>query len=166
MFLKLLAAFVLIPLAELFLLLRVAEYTGVWTTLWIVILTGLLGSILARREGVKAWIRFHQAMAAGRMPSREIQDGLMIVAAGALLLTPGLMTDAVGFALLLPAGREWIRRQVVQRYLRQFDLHVVNLGDPTPPDWSDDEFPSDRSHPDAELRDGPTIDAESYRRKS
>ena len=125
MLFKLLAAFILIPLIELFLLLQVAQYTSVAMTVLIVILTGVIGSMLARREGAMAWFRFHSAVAEGRMPSREIQDGLLIVFAGALLLTPGLLTDAVGFTLLIPAGREWIREWVVNRYLRRFNIQVT-----------------------------------------
>lgn len=128
MFLKLLTAFIVIPLVELYLLLQVAHVTSVGTTFFIVILTGVIGSMLARREGAMAWFRFHSAVAEGRMPSREIQDGLMIVFAGALLLTPGLLTDALGFALLIPAGREWVQTRVINRYLSRFDIQVTTSG--------------------------------------
>ncbi|TWU43777.1 phage T7 F exclusion suppressor FxsA [Novipirellula aureliae] len=121
MFFRLLAAFILIPLVELALLLRLADATNVFTTLLVVIGTGILGSILARREGAMAWHRFRSALASGRIPSREIQDGLMVVFAAALLLTPGLLTDAVGFLMLIPAGRNWIRCHVLSRYIRSND---------------------------------------------
>lgn len=155
MFLKLLAAFILIPLIELFLLLKVAQHTSVGTTIFIVILTGVIGSMLARREGAMAWFRFHAAVAEGRMPSREIQDGLMIVFAGALLLTPGLLTDALGFALLLPIGREIIRAWVVNRYLRRFDIEVTTNS-------------SLHTEPLHRVQRGAveTIDAEAVRRKT
>ena len=153
MFFKLLAAFILIPLIELYLLLQVAQYTSVGMTILLVVLTGVIGSYLARREGAMAWFRFHSAVADGRMPSREIQDGLMIVFAGALLLTPGLLTDVLGFTLLTPVGREWIRKIVVNRYLRRFDIRVTT-GD---------------LHPDPLHRvnrgDAKTIDAEAVRRR-
>ena len=122
---RLLAAFILVPLVELYLLLKLAQATTVPTTLAIVIITGIIGTFLARREGLMTWFRFQSAVAEGRMPSREIQDGLMIVFAAALLLTPGLLTDAVGFALLLPPGRELIRRFVLARYLRGFKITMV-----------------------------------------
>ena len=118
MFLRLLAAFILIPLIELFLLLKLAAATSVWTTFLLVIITGIIGSLLAKREGVMAWRKFHQALAEGRMPGQEIQDGLMIVFAAALLLTPGLLTDAVGFFLLVPPGRALVRKFVLRRYLK------------------------------------------------
>ncbi len=116
MFFRLLAAFILIPIIELFLLLRLADATSGLMTLGIVIGTGLLGSFLAKREGVAAWTRFQNAMAEGKMPSQEIMDGLMIVFAAALLLTPGLLTDGFGFLLLVPQGRLLVRRFLVHRY--------------------------------------------------
>lgn len=155
MFFKLLAAFILIPLVELYLLLRVAQYTSVGMTILLVILTGVIGSVLARREGAMAWFRFHSAVAEGRVPSREIQDGLMIVFAGALLLTPGLLTDALGFTLLVPAGREWIRKAVVHRYLRRFNIHVTTTS----------QLHAEPLHR-VQRGTSDTIDAEAVRRKS
>ncbi len=125
MLLKLLAAFILIPLAELILLMKLAEVTSIFHTIALVIVTGVIGSYLARREGLIALGRFQSALSEGRMPSREIQDGLMIVFAAALLLTPGLLTDAAGFILLVPAGRELIRRTVLKRYIGQFKVQVT-----------------------------------------
>lgn len=112
---KLLAAFILIPLVEFFLLVWIADRTSVLTTIGLVIITGIIGSLLARAEGVKAWRRFRESAAEGRLPGREIQDGLMIAFAAALLLTPGLLTDAVGFLLLVPFTRERIRRFFASR---------------------------------------------------
>ena len=105
MIFRLLAAFILVPLVELFLLLQLAQATSVSTTLLIVIVTGVIGTFLARREGMMTWFRFQSALSEGRVPSRELQEGLMIVFAAALLLTPGLLTDAFGFALLIPTSR-------------------------------------------------------------
>ena len=125
---KLLAAFILIPLIEFILLVEVAARTSFGTTFLIVIATGILGSVLARREGVEAWKRFHLAMNQGRVPSKEIQDGLMIVFAGALLLTPGLLTDALGFLLLTPAGRALAKHWVINRYIGNFQVHMSTQG--------------------------------------
>ncbi|TWU46335.1 phage T7 F exclusion suppressor FxsA [Rubripirellula tenax] len=124
MLIRLFAAFVIVPLVELYLLLQLAEATSLATTLMIVVVTGIMGSMLARREGTVAWHRFKLAMAEGRMPSREIQDGLMIVFAAALLLTPGILTDALGFTLLLPAGRSVFRRLFLAKYAGSFQVHV------------------------------------------
>jgi UPF0716 protein FxsA len=128
MLLKLLAAFILIPLAELILLMKMAELTSIAHTITLVIVTGVIGSFLARREGLMTLNRFQAALGEGRMPSREIQDGLMIVFAAALLLTPGLLTDFVGFTLLIPAGRELIRRTVLKRYIGRFNVQVTSQG--------------------------------------
>lgn len=125
MFLRLLAAFIVVPLVELFLLLRLADATSVWTTFGLVVFTGILGSWLARREGAQAWHRFRVALAEGRMPGREIQDGIMISVAAALLLTPGLLTDALGFSFLFPATREIIRKFLVHRYGNRFQVQVT-----------------------------------------
>ena len=125
MLLKLLAAFIVVPLVELYLLFRVADVTSPLTTLLLVIMTGVVGSILARREGANAWFRFQKALQDGRMPSREIQDGLMIVFAAALLLTPGLLTDGLGFLMLLPRGRDLIRKVVLKPYVDRIHVQVV-----------------------------------------
>ncbi len=127
MFFYLLAAFILIPLVELYLLLHLAAMTSPGTTFLLVIVTGIIGTMLAKREGVMAWQKFQQAMPEGRAPSKEIQDGLMIVFAAALLLTPGLLTDAFGFLLLLPPGRAFIRRYVLGRYLRGMKVKFTNV---------------------------------------
>lgn len=122
MLLRLLAAFVLIPLIELILLLRLAEATSWLTTLWVVLLTGIIGSVLARREGIAAWFRFQTAMQNGRMPRGEIRDGLMIAFAAALLLTPGLLTDALGFTLLTPVGRRVISGWFARHFQGRFEV--------------------------------------------
>ncbi|MDB4476751.1 FxsA family protein [Rhodopirellula sp.] len=155
MFTRLLAAFILVPLLELVLLVQVAQYTSLWTTIMLVIVTGVIGSWLARREGVMAWFRFQSALAEGRAPSQEIQDGLMIVFAAALLLTPGLLTDALGFTLLLPQGREFIRRTLVKRYMQRFKVHFH-----APDDFAQE--PLNRTPRESSC----TIDADSFQRKA
>lgn len=155
MLIRLLAAFVVIPLVELYLLLKLASFTSVGTTIMVVVVTGVIGSMLARREGLMAWFRFQSALDEGRMPSREIQDGLMIVFAAALLLTPGLLTDALGFTLLIPAGRQLVRQFLVRRYSKKFKVEVTTHGD----------LHSDPLH--REQRGSQyTIDADAVQRKS
>ncbi|MCC9600793.1 FxsA family protein [Stieleria sp. JC731] len=120
MLLRLLVLFIVVPLVELYLLLQLADATSAAATFLVVIATGVLGSYLAKREGLMAWQKFHAALGEGRVPSREIQDGLMIVFAAALLLTPGLITDAFGFVLLVPIGRDLIRKTLFSRYFSGF----------------------------------------------
>jgi len=120
MFARLLLLFVTVPLVELYLLLQLASLTGAAATFCLVLITGIIGSWLAKREGMIAWQQFHATLAKGGVPSREIQDGLMIVFAGALLLTPGILTDAVGFFLLIPMGRNLVRRYFLAGRFRGF----------------------------------------------
>lgn len=161
MLIRLLAAFIFVPLIELALLLQLADATSAWTAFAVVIVTGVIGSILARHQGVMAWFRFRSALAEGRMPNREIRDGLMIVFAAALLLTPGLLTDALGFTLLTPPGRALIGRWVVDRYVKRFSVQMAS-GQPATYQESMFEEPLHRQSREG----GYTIDAEVVDRKS
>ena len=98
---------VLIPLIELVLLNQLLEQTGLPTTVLLVLITGMVGVSLARRQGMTAWRAVHSQMAQGRSPSKEILDGVMILFAGAFLITPGILTDCVGFSLLIPQVRRF-----------------------------------------------------------
>lgn len=109
MFLRLLFLFILVPIIELSLFMALGRYLGLLPTLVIILLTGFLGAVLTKSQGSKALANFTGAMAIGQMPHREIVDGLLILIAGAVLLTPGFLTDAIGFALLVPPLRAMIR---------------------------------------------------------
>ena len=115
MFLRLLAAFCIVPLIELAILLWLASRTSWQLTLAIVVVTGILGAWLARQQGWRAWSRAAEKLERGEMPLEAVSDAVMILVAGALLLTPGILTDAVGFALLIPFSRTWIRRRLASR---------------------------------------------------
>lgn len=99
---------ILVPLVELALLHQLYQKTDLLTTVIVVLATGIIGLNLARRQGMHAWKAIHLATAAGKTPSREILEGVMILLAGAFLITPGLLTDGVGFALLIPQVRGWL----------------------------------------------------------
>ena len=107
--LLLLALFLLLPIAELYVIIQVGQAIGLIPTLAILILDGFVGAALARSQGRAAWERFNRAVAEGRMPARETADGAMIILGGALLLTPGFITDVVGICLLLPPTRALLR---------------------------------------------------------
>ena len=108
----LLLLFVGLPLIELALLFRVARLiTPLWT-LGLVVFTGVLGATLARRQGVKTWRRVQSDLAEGRMPASHLVDALLIFVAGVVLVTPGIITDAIGFALLIPPIRAALKREV------------------------------------------------------
>jgi UPF0716 protein FxsA len=105
-------AFLVVPVAELAVLIALGEQLGYLNTFALMIVMSLTGAWLARREGLGAWRRLQAALVEGRMPAVEVADGAMILLAGALLLTPGFLTDVVGVVLLLPPVRAVIRRRL------------------------------------------------------
>lgn len=103
--LLLLILFIVVPLAELYVILAVGDAIGLVPTIVLLAADSILGTVLLRTQGRAVWRRFQEAMGAGRMPHREVQDGVAVIFGGALLLTPGFLTDIVGFLLLLPPTR-------------------------------------------------------------
>jgi UPF0716 protein FxsA len=118
MFVKLLAAFVLIPIVELALLIQLGRWIGLGWTLALVLVTGFLGAALARRHGFRAWIAIRDELRAGRMPASALADGLLILIGGVVLLTPGLLTDIFGFAMLVPVTRNAFKKALRARFER------------------------------------------------
>jgi UPF0716 protein FxsA len=106
--------FIVLPIAELYVIIQVGEAIGVLPTLALLLIDGFLGAALARSQGRAAWRRFNEAMAAGRVPGKEVFDGAAIIFGGALLLSPGFITDVLGLSLLLPPTRAVIRRVVLR----------------------------------------------------
>ena len=121
MLLKLFLAFTIIPIIEIYLLIEIGSIFGALTAVILVILTGFLGAFLARMQGLQTFFRIQESLREGRMPSGDLLDALLIVIAGLVLLTPGFLTDSVGFLLLIPATRNsikyWLRRQIELRYV-------------------------------------------------
>lgn len=115
MLVRLLLVFVTVPLIELYLLLQLSNITNPATTIAVVIFTAILGAVLAKQQGWMAVWRFRRALAQGRVPTTELADTVMIVFAAGMLLTPGLLTDFFGFALLIPASRRRIRSWLFKR---------------------------------------------------
>jgi UPF0716 protein FxsA len=123
--LALLAVFILVPLAELYVILRVGDAIGVLWTIALLAADSVLGSLLLRTQGRSVWRRFNETLAAGRMPHREVLDGVLVIFGGAFLITPGFLTDIVGLVLLIPPTRAVIRRVVVRRLGRRVAVGVV-----------------------------------------
>ena len=121
MLLKLFLAFTIIPIIEIYLLIEIGSMFGALMAVTLVILTGFLGAFLARMQGLQTFFRIKDSLLEGNMPSSELLDALLIVIAGLVLLTPGFLTDSVGFLLLIPATRNYIkyylRRQIELRYM-------------------------------------------------
>jgi len=109
MFIRLLILFITVPLLELSIFLTLGTKIGIPATIAIVILTGFLGAWLTKSQGLKVLSRYQTAIQSGRIPHQEITDGLLILIAGAVLLTPGFLTDVIGFSLLVPPIREKVR---------------------------------------------------------
>lgn len=111
--------FIALPIAELWVIIEVGGAIGVGPTLALVIFGGIVGAMLARSQGRAAWTRFQLALAEGRMPGREVFDGAAIIFGGALLLTPGFITDAFGLVLLLPPSRAALRSLLARSLARR-----------------------------------------------
>lgn len=105
--------FLVVPFVELYVLLQVGESIGIANTIVLLIVVSALGAWLVKREGLATWRRAQLAIDAGRVPATELVDGVLILFAGALLLTPGFVTDVVGTLLLLPPVRVALRRAAV-----------------------------------------------------
>ena len=111
----LLAFFIVVPLAELYVILKVGDAIGVLWTVALLLADSVLGTMLFRSQGRTVWRRFNETMSAGRVPHRELIDGVLIIFGGAFLITPGFLTDIFGLLLLLPPTRSVIRRLVARR---------------------------------------------------
>lgn len=125
---RLFLLFTVVPLLELFLLLRIGAAIGAWPTVAIVVVTGLLGAALARREGVRAWQAVSAELAAGRVPAAELLHGFLILVAGVLLVTPGVMTDVLGFGLLARPIRSRFLRWLRRRFVGRIEVGGVEVG--------------------------------------
>lgn len=128
MLIRLFLLFTVVPLVELALLLWVAQWTGFPATVALVILTGVFGAWLARRQGLRAWNKVESQLAAGQLPTEALPDGLMILVAGVLLITPGILTDMFGFALLIPGFRRVFGRFLARRLRSSVRIHASGFG--------------------------------------
>lgn len=125
----LIALFIGLPIVELTLLFKVHERVGMGPTVLLVLLTGITGAALVRRQGIAILFRIQHEIEAGNLPAPQMIDGIMVLVAGALLVTPGLITDAVGFALLVPVVRTslrgWLRKKMEQKVRSSYiQVHV------------------------------------------
>lgn len=128
MALLLVLLFIALPIAELYVIIQVGGAIGVVPTLALLVADSLLGAALLRSQGRVAWARFNLALSEGRVPAREVFDGAMIILGGALLLTPGFITDIFGLILLIPPTRALVRRGVGAMARRRVSVSWSVLG--------------------------------------
>jgi UPF0716 protein FxsA len=127
--LALVAIFIVVPLVELYVILKVGDAIGAVWTILLLAADSVLGSLLLRSQGRSVWRRFNDALAVGRMPHREVMDGVLVIFGGAFLITPGFLTDVVGLILLIPPTRALVRRALVRRLGRRVEVRASSRGD-------------------------------------
>ena len=136
----LLIAFIAVPVIEIALFIQVGGFIGLWPTLLIVVLTALAGTYLVRSQGRLALGQLQQSFGEMRDPTEPLVHGAMILFSGALLLTPGFFTDALGFAMLIPAFRTFVYKNIRARVnIQSFGTQAQN--------------PHDQRHPDGDIID-------------
>ncbi len=123
----LLVLFIVVPIAELYVIIQVGQAIGVLPTIGLLLLDSILGSVLMRSQGRAVWRRFTTAVQAGRPPAREVLDGALVLLGGAFLLTPGFITDIIGFVLLIPPTRAMFRKTVVGLFARRNPVTYVGM---------------------------------------
>ena len=125
------AVFIVVPLAELYVIFKAADdWIGPAWTILLLAADSVVGALLLRSQWRAVWRRFNEALAAGRMPHREVQDGVMVIFGGAFLITPGFITDVVGLLLLLPPTRSAIRRLAMRTIQRRVERRVERRAGP------------------------------------
>ncbi len=116
MFARLLLLFTIVPMAELYILIKIGSYLGAFNTILLIVITGILGARLARLEGLRTLRQIMQSISRGIVPAEELVDSVLIFVAGIVLVTPGVLTDAMGLFLLVPYTRtifkRWLRRKL------------------------------------------------------
>ena len=127
MFVRLLLLFTFVPIVELAVLIEIGQHLGMLPTVALVLATGALGAALARREGIQAFHRLRDSIGQGSFPGEAILDGVLILGGGLLLLTPGILTDLLGFAALVPGTRYFIKyylKTAIERRIRSGSIQV------------------------------------------
>src|SRR5207247_1092286 len=125
--------FIVVPIAEIYVIIQVGQAIGALWTILILIADSIIGARLLSWQGRRAWLKFQSALAEGRIPHREVLDGVLIIMGGAFLLTPGFITDVVGLILLLPPTRAVVRRALVRVLLNPRRARWARVGVRTGP---------------------------------
>jgi len=123
--LLLVIVFIVVPIAELYVIIQVGQAIGALPTIAILIVDSIVGSLLLKHQGRAAWRRFNEALQAGRVPAREVFDGALVIFGGAFLITPGFISDIIGVLLLIPPTRAIVRAITVRFFSRRFVVAAV-----------------------------------------
>jgi UPF0716 protein FxsA len=123
--LLLILVFIVVPIAELYVILQVGDAIGAVPTILLLVADSLIGSVLLRNQGRTVWRQFNNALTEGRMPHRELFDGVAVIFGGAFLITPGFLTDIIGLLLLIPPTRALLRRLAAGWLGRRFGISTV-----------------------------------------
>jgi UPF0716 protein FxsA len=127
MLITLLIIFIIVPVLEIYVLISAGRIIGVWPTIGLIILTGIAGAYLLRTQGTDVINRIHTALNRGELPADDLIDGAMIFCGGITLLTPGFCTDILGFCLLLPLTRPWLKRWLKQYFNRRVESGNIRI---------------------------------------
>ncbi|HEX8825287.1 MAG TPA: FxsA family protein [Archangium sp.] len=165
MFKYLFLAFTVLPFIELYLLLVIGREVGFWPTVGMVLVTGLVGAFLAKKEGLRVLRRWQESLAQGRMPEEGLVGGVLVLVGGALLVSPGVITDVLGLFLLFPPTRKLVAAVVRRRLERKvaagtLRVTTMNMGGPFGAPPRDGPFTQRPSRPRIERRPGDEVDAE------
>jgi UPF0716 protein FxsA len=114
--------FIVVPLIELYVIIQVGQSIGVVPTILLLLIDSIAGSLLLRSQGRSAWVRFNRALSENRVPANEVFDGALIIFGGALLLTPGFVTDVFGLMLLIPPTRAMVRSVSRRLFMGRFSM--------------------------------------------
>lgn len=133
MFARLLILFITIPILEFAIFVMLGSKVGFPLTLLIIITTAVIGAYLSKSQGLRAIQRYQEAVASGKLPHREILEGLIILVAGILLMTPGFLTDTIGFLLLVPPVRDIVRQLISGSLSQRFSQVGDRMGVPRDP---------------------------------
>jgi len=145
---KIFILFILVPLAELYLFMTLGKQLGFPQTIAIIIVTALIGAALTKSQGIRAMQKLQQATSSGKLPAREAFDGIIILLAGAVLITPGFLTDPIGFLLLVPPIRSLLAAYFGEKLKSK--IQVTTPGNPG--------TPTHNPKPKSQLDDGNVID--------
>jgi len=133
-----LIAFIVVPIVEMVILIEVGGMIGALPTVGLVLLTAVIGAGMLRQQGAATLLRANERMASGELPAQEMAEGILLAVGGALLLTPGFVTDAVGFTCLIPFTRRWLTGYVVNRMVVSGSM---SMGGDMGGEWSGEQGP-------------------------